>query len=211
MARKFHIGSRVLAGVLALSAALSSGVQAAPQMDKGLYDLGSGICADIANGALSLPGTGGMIDRVDAHGWERSEFCHCVGSEFGLNPMQRARMQAAEGEAASAAMLMILQSNMSFCLPGERLYLDLITSKEDVYECRRLLDGELQPAGFDLSKARRLQKDGAHSTDRLCECAAGYLTSVEEFTGPRAGADGALTPDYEMQLATGVMHCLSDL
>jgi hypothetical protein len=179
---------------LALSALCA---QAAPAMDDRLYDLGARICADVANGALDLPGAREAFDKVDAVSWERAEFCHCVGQEFGLNPAQKARMAASEGEAAGEALVQILRSNLRLCTPGQIVYGDLPTSKDDAWQCRQVIDGDRSFAGLEMTEVRAEMRALGKDREDICGCAAGYITAVED-----------LIDAYQMQMATGILRCL---
>lgn len=180
---------------------------AAPRMDERLYDLGSRICADIANGALEVPGAQSHIDNIDAVGGERSEFCHCVGEEFGLNPAQKARMEISEGEAAADAMLEILMTNMQICSAGHMAYGELITSKDDAWQCRQIVDGDRKMRGLDMKPVQAAMKEHGLDREDICTCAAGFITAMEDLIDAKPLGMDMPSASYQMQMATGIRHC----
>jgi|GEM_PF-5614058 len=190
--------------------ALAGAAQAAPPMDRQLYDLGRSICSQISDGDLPVPGTSELIGRVDAFGWDRAEFCHCVGEEFGLNPAQKARMAAEEGDGAAEALVEIIRSNMLICQPGGRFYGDMHVTKDDYWQCGQVLDGATKLPGLDLKATLREMRAANRDREALCTCAAGWLTLVDDLIEVKPPSAEVLIPAYQMQLATGIRVCISN-
>ena len=180
---------------------------AAPKMDERLYDLGTRICVDIANGDLDVPGAQSYIDKIDAVDGERAEFCHCVGHEFGLNPAQKARMEISEGEAAADAMLEIILTNMNICSAGHLIYADLITTKDDAWQCRQVVDGDRKLRGLDLKTVQAAMKEYQMDREDVCGCAAGFITAMEDLIDAKPVGMEMPSASYQMQMATGIRLC----
>lgn len=180
-----------------------------PQMNKGLYDLGSSICADIANGAMDFPAAKAPLERVDELNWERSEFCHCVGSEFGLNTAQQARMAATSEADMGEVMAEILTANLLICEPGERAYGYNPKEADDILQCEETLAGRRNLPGFDLKRFKTAMQDEARDPDGLCDCTAGYIATIESLIDVKPPSAEQLTPSYKMHLATGMQVCLT--
>lgn len=117
-------------------------------------------------------------------------------------------MAAREGEAAGEALLQILLSNMRFCTPGQIVRANLLTSKDDAWQCRQVLDEDRSFTGLEISELRAEMSARGKDRAGICGCAAGYITAVEDLIYAKPPTMAPPRAADQMQMATGIARCL---